>query len=120
MSPEVKRLSEGSIPLGLYPWAWDGDDDVKSFNAYKDRLFVPPILTKLILDREPEKTQEWVGRVVRNFDFERIIPGHLDNYIKADKVSDGGEEPSWTSGPKNNKMLVRRASCVMRDVRYEM
>lgn len=48
------------------------------------QLFCPPILTKLILDREPEGTIEWVNRVASSFpDMQRIIPCHLNNNIRA-------------------------------------
>jgi hypothetical protein len=36
------------------------------------------------LDREPEGTIEWVDRVKKRFsDMQRIIPGHLNNNVKA-------------------------------------
>lgn len=82
LPPATKNLSRGNVPGGLYPWSWDGDSDSASFDAYKNRLFVPPILTKLILDREPDAVKGWVERVTR-FPFMRIIPCHLDNDIKA-------------------------------------
>ena len=42
----------------------------------------PPILTKLILDREPTATLEFVDRVCQRFaTMKRIIPCHLNNDI---------------------------------------
>ena len=57
----------------------------KNFNAISQdgKLFCPPILTKLILDREPERTLTWVDTICRRFPFERVIPSHLNNNVKA-------------------------------------
>ena len=82
--PELRNLGEGAIPGSvLYPWAWvDGDADRESFDAISQngQLFCPPILTKLILDREPQRTLEFVDRVSQRFkDMKRIIPCHLNN-----------------------------------------
>ena len=89
-SPTTRALGEGAIPGGsLYPWTWHGGDvDVANFDAISQggKLFCPPILTKLILDREPERALEWVDRIVGRFDFTHVIPGHLNNYVKADKL----------------------------------
>jgi len=120
---DVKRLSAGNVYGGLYPWSWeDGDKDLESFAAYKDTLFCPPILTKLILDREPEAVLDWVRRVTTKFQFVRIIPGHLDNNVKAspkdfaaafDFLREGGE---WENNNKHRnrtekggkKMMMRK------------
>jgi len=85
--PDVKKLGRGAIPGdgSLYPWTWnDGDADSANFRALtrNGRPFCPPILTKLILDREPAATLAWVDRVATRFrDMKRIIPCHLDNDI---------------------------------------
>ena len=89
-SPLMKTLGEGAIPLSgtLYPWTWHSNDaDEVNFNAISQhgKLFCPPILTKLILDREPERALDWVDRIVNQFDFTHVIPGHLNNYVKANK-----------------------------------
>jgi hypothetical protein len=87
MVPEdLRNLGEGAIPGSiLYPWSWDGNDaDLESFRAISEngKLFCPPILTKLILDREPERTLEWVDRVATRFrGMKRIIPCHLNNDV---------------------------------------
>merc|ERR1712129_575054 len=80
----MKLLGDGGVPFNLYPWTWRGDSDKRNFDTIsnKGRLFCPPILTKLILDREPEATVEWSQRVAR-FPFERVIPCHLNNDVKA-------------------------------------
>lgn len=85
--PSVAALGAGAVPGtgGLYPWTWrSGDADSMSFDAISrgGRLFCPPILTKLILDREPKLTLEWVDRIVRRFDFTHVVPSHLNNYVK--------------------------------------
>jgi hypothetical protein len=81
------NLGDGAVPLKLYPWTWNGDDDdVNNFEVISQhgKLFSPPILTKLILDREPTRTLEWVDTVCLRFpDMKRIIPCHLNNNVKA-------------------------------------
>ena len=82
----MKPLGEGAVPGSLYPWTWhDNDADLNNFRTISQngKIFCPPILTKLILDREPQATLEWAERVASRFDFERIIPGHLNNDVKA-------------------------------------
>ena len=88
-NPTMKILGQDAIPFGgsIYPWTWRPNDiDVNNFNAisHRGKLFCPPILTKLILDREPDRTMEWVDRIAQRFDFDHVIPGHLNNYVKAD------------------------------------
>ncbi|GKZ00141.1 hypothetical protein MPSEU_000967400 [Mayamaea pseudoterrestris] len=84
---ELRNLGDGAIPISsLYPWSWhDNDADIRNFEAISQngKLFCPPILTKLILDREPQATLEWVDRVCTRFkDMQRIIPGHLNNDVR--------------------------------------
>jgi hypothetical protein len=81
----MKPLGEGAVPISLYPWTWRGNADQTNFEAISKNgaPFCPPILTKLILDREPQRTIEWVDTVSRRFDFKRVIPSHLNNNIKA-------------------------------------
>jgi len=81
----MKPLGEGAVPFSLYPWKWRGNSDLKNFNTIsaQGQLFCPPILTKLILDREPKKTLDYVNRVCTRFDFDRVIPAHLNNNVKA-------------------------------------
>ena len=83
--PAMAALGADAVPTGrLYPWTWrDGDADVANFDALArdGTLFCPPILTKLILDREPVRTLEWVDRIARRFDFTHVVPGHLNNYV---------------------------------------
>ena len=43
-----------------------------------------PILSELILNREPDAVLRWVEDVCK-WDFQRIIPSHLENDITADK-----------------------------------
>lgn len=84
--PELRNLGEGAVPANLYPWKWRGDEDLKSFQAISNggAMFCPPILTKLILDREPERTLAWVDRVCERFSgMQRVVPCHLNNDIKA-------------------------------------
>jgi hypothetical protein len=85
----MKILGQDAIPLGgtIYPWIWHPNNaDIQNFNviSHQGKLFCPPILTKLIFDREPNRTIDWVDRIVQRFDFTHVIPGHLNNYVKAD------------------------------------
>jgi hypothetical protein len=84
---ELQNLGQGAVPLQLYPWKWKSDSaDIQNFKALSNngKMFCPPILTKLILDREPEKTLAWVDRVCERFsDMKRVVPCHLNNDIKA-------------------------------------
>jgi hypothetical protein len=86
IDPSMRTLGDGAVPFSLYPWTWhSGDADLKNFETISQsgKIFCPPILTKLILDREPERVLEWVEAVVKRFDFVRIIPGHLANNIRS-------------------------------------
>ena len=69
--------------FGLLPWQWNEDWE-RSFEALRrgGRLFVAPILQRLILNRDPVKALAWADRVAR-WPFERIIPCHLDCPIAA-------------------------------------
>lgn len=89
-NPTMKMLGQDAIPLSgsIYPWTWRPNNvDIDNFNVISNqgKLFCPPILTKLILDREPDGTIEWVDRIVQRFDFNHVIPGHLNNYVRADR-----------------------------------
>ena len=82
----MSNLGDGAVPLKLYPWTWNGDNDSFNFEAISEngKLFCPPILTKLILDREPRATLDFVDRVCKRFpEIQRIIPCHLNNNVKA-------------------------------------
>lgn len=88
----LRNLGDGGVPFNLYPWKWPvAEADQASFDAIskKGRLFCPPILTKLILDREPKATLEWVDRICLRFDnMQRIIPCHLDNHVEVQRSSE--------------------------------
>ena len=89
----LRNLGEGAIPGGtLYPWTWDSNTaDTENFEAISEggKLFCPPILTKLILDREPDATLAWVDRVVERFSrTKRIIPSHLNNNVSIKNMQD--------------------------------
>jgi len=86
IDPRMKSLGDDAVPFSLYPWTWPGkDDDLKNFNAISKggELFCPPILTKLIFDREPKRILEWVDRICTRFAFNRIISSHLNNDLIA-------------------------------------
>jgi hypothetical protein len=72
-----------SAYFGLYPFRWRQDWQ-GSFEALRGdgRLFVAPILQALILNRAPKETIDWADTVA-SWEFERVIPCHLDAPINA-------------------------------------
>jgi len=69
--------------FGWFPFKWREGWE-QSFAALRGngRLFVAPILQALILNRAPQETLEWATDVA-GWDFDRIIPCHLDAPIAA-------------------------------------
>ncbi|MEQ8468622.1 DUF4336 domain-containing protein [Coleofasciculus sp. E1-EBD-02] len=69
--------------FGLFPFQWKPGWQ-KSFDALRGngRPFVAPILQTLILNRAPKETLNWVEKVA-SWEFERIIPCHLEGSIAA-------------------------------------
>ncbi|MDX2230471.1 MAG: DUF4336 domain-containing protein [Leptolyngbyaceae cyanobacterium bins.349] len=68
--------------FGWFPFKWN-ENWVASFEALRGngRLFVAPILQALILNRAPQTTLDWATDVA-GWDFERIIPCHLEAPIE--------------------------------------
>lgn len=64
--------------FGLLPFQWKSDWE-QSFIALRGngRLFVAPILQTLILDRSPQITLDWVGKVA-GWEFQQIISCHFE------------------------------------------
>ena len=64
--------------FGLFPFQWKTSWQ-RSFEALRGngRLFVAPILQRLILNRDPREAIDWADRVA-SWDFQRIIPCHFD------------------------------------------
>ncbi|MDX2242875.1 MAG: DUF4336 domain-containing protein [Leptolyngbyaceae cyanobacterium bins.302] len=69
--------------FGWFPFRW-GESWAQSFAALRGngRLFVAPILQALILNRAPQATLDWANDVA-GWEFDRIIPCHLDAPIAA-------------------------------------
>lgn len=69
--------------FGLYPFRWRSDWP-QSFAALHNggRLQVAPILKTLIFNRGPEEVLTW-AKTVASWQFERIIPAHLEAPIAA-------------------------------------
>jgi hypothetical protein len=108
----MKTLGAGGVPGNLYPWTWhDNDVDLVNFNAISrdGKLFCPPILTKLILDREPQQTLDWVDRITKRFGFTHVIPGHLNNYVPATAKEFSAAFDPLRSNPKSGKVFPQRA-----------
>ena len=69
--------------FGLFPFRWKiGWQQSFEALAGDGRLFVAPVLQALILNRAPKATLDWVERVA-SWDFERILPCHLESPIAA-------------------------------------
>jgi hypothetical protein len=68
---------------GLYPFQWQENWE-KSFQTIQGqgRLLVAPILQQLILNRDPQQTEDWIDRVTQ-WDFQQIVPCHLQAPIAA-------------------------------------
>ncbi len=69
--------------FGLFPFHWK-EDWKQSFDALRGdgRPFVAPILQTLILPQAPQQVIDWAERV-SSWDFQRIIPCHLEVPIEA-------------------------------------
>ena len=69
--------------FGLFPFKWR-EDWQRSFEALRGngRLLVAPILQTIILNRSPKQTLAWADQVA-TWDFERIVPCHLEAPISA-------------------------------------
>jgi hypothetical protein len=69
--------------FGLFPFKWK-EHWQRTFDSLRGngRLFVPPILQTLILNRAPKETIAWADRIA-SWDFQQIIPCHFDAPIAA-------------------------------------
>ena len=79
-SPERTNKELGWF--GIYPFEWQPGWE-RSFEALQGGLFVAPGLQTIIFNRFPEQVLDWVETVAA-WDFERVIPAHLDGPVKAD------------------------------------
>ena len=72
--------------FGLFPFQWQ-ENWQQCFSALRQdgRILVAPILQTLILNREPKETLNWVDRVA-SWNFQRIIPCHMDSPITAQSL----------------------------------
>jgi len=68
--------------FGFYPFEWQPGWEA-SFDALRGGLFVAPGLQTIIFNRFPEKVLDWADTVA-SWDFERVIPAHLDAPVAAD------------------------------------
>jgi len=90
--PEARKSPMKDIGWnGLFPFAWRPKAGPhpknkryykESFDAIKEKLFVPAVLQKLIFDREPATVLAFADRVAK-WDFRRIIPAHMKRDIAA-------------------------------------
>ena len=72
--------------FGLFPFQWQ-ENWQQCFSTLRGngRLLVAPILQTLILNREPQTTLSWVDKVA-SWDFQRIIPCHMDAPVDAQPI----------------------------------
>ncbi|WP_017326495.1 DUF4336 domain-containing protein [Synechococcus sp. PCC 7336] len=70
--------------FGILPWQWK-EDWRRSFEILRGggRIFVAPILQRLILNRDPQATLRWVDTAIE-WNFKRIIPCHFDSPLASD------------------------------------
>lgn len=70
--------------FGFFPFQWR-ENWQDSFDILRGngRIFVAPILQRLILNRAPQETINWADKVA-SWDFQWIIPCHFDAPIKAE------------------------------------
>lgn len=70
--------------FGFFPFQWR-ENWQDSFDILRgnERIFVAPILQRLILNRAPQETINWADHVAK-WDFQWIIPCHFDAPIKAE------------------------------------
>ena len=80
VSVKVNPLTLGEDLLDSFTWdpSWKQAFD----NLCAKPLFVPPILQVLAFPRRRDEVRAWTERVA-SWDFERIIPSHLDGPINA-------------------------------------
>ncbi|MBD3880420.1 DUF4336 domain-containing protein [Phormidium tenue FACHB-886] len=69
--------------FGLFPFRWKAGWQ-RSFAALRGggRLFVAPVLQRLILNRDPREVITWADKVA-SWGFQRIIPCHFDAPLDA-------------------------------------
>ncbi|MDB9474875.1 DUF4336 domain-containing protein [Dolichospermum circinale] len=70
--------------FGFFPFQWQ-ENWQDSFDILRGngRIFVAPILQRLILNRAPQETINWADKVAK-WDFQWIIPCHFDAPIKSE------------------------------------
>lgn len=70
--------------FGFFPFQWR-ENWQDSFDILRGngRIFVAPILQRLILNRAPQETINWADHVAK-WDFQWLIPCHFDAPIKAE------------------------------------
>lgn len=74
----------GKSYFGILPWQWQ-EGWRRSFESLRGdgRIFVAPILQRLILNRDPQATLHWVDTVIE-WNFKCIIPCHFDSPLQSD------------------------------------
>jgi len=68
--------------FGLFPFQWKAHWQ-ESFNQLRNdgKLFVAPVLQKLILNRNPKQVLDWAN-LVASWQFTQVIPAHFDAPVK--------------------------------------
>jgi hypothetical protein len=114
----LRNLGTDAIPFNsaLYPWSWNANDaDQVNFDyiSQNGTLFCPPILTKLILDREPTATLQFVDRVCERFaTMKRIIPCHLNNNVVVTDVKEFYHAFDMLRSPSSSSLAATVAATI--------
>jgi hypothetical protein len=65
----------------MLQWDWVRSEE-SNFRALQGGLLVAPVLSQLILNREPERVMQFVNSVCQ-WPFRRVIPAHFANDVRA-------------------------------------
>jgi hypothetical protein len=71
-----------AVAFGLSGFTWSPEWRDSFTRLTKPKLFVPPILQTIVLNKRPATARSWAQRVAR-WPFRRIIPAHLEGPIAA-------------------------------------
>jgi hypothetical protein len=61
-------------------FAWDAEWEA-AFTRVAGRVFVPPILRKLVLNRNPSQVLEWASRITE-WEFTHVVAAHFSGRVE--------------------------------------
>ena len=71
-----------AVAFGLAGFTWSPEWRDSFARLLAPKLFVPPILQTIVLNKRPATARKWIDRVAR-WPFQRVIPAHLEAPIAA-------------------------------------